>query len=260
MSVSGAPVYDSLLRPNNQYFCGPIFALSKYGLKRLHRYILVVLLLLMMVFLSDSLWIYTKAELAQYLIKDAWQKTVLQKNVSHKNVPKNKNVPKKKLNQSVVDSFDQVKPWPWADTWPVGRLQSTKYDVDLYILNGVQGNALAFGPGYLQGSAPLGSESSSIIAGHRDTHFRFMQRLEKDDLLQLTTIEGRILTYKITALEVVDSSEEPLYAEQDLAQIILVTCYPFDVIEPGGPLRYVAKAIAIPSGNTHLTNDENHYD
>ena len=181
----------------------------------------VVLLLLAAGFFTDSLLIHAKAVLAQYLIKDAWQRT--------------------------LDNTDKsgIKPWPWADTWPVARLQALQYGIDSYVLNGAQGNALAFGPGYVQGSAPPGSNGATIIGGHRDTHFRFMRQLQPGDTVLLTNTEGRSRRYRVVTVAVVDSQRQPLYADHRQAQLILVTCYPFIDFEPGGPLRYVARAVAI---------------
>jgi len=167
--------------------------------------------------LADSGWIYAKAELAQQLIKDAWSQT---------------------LETGVV-----VKPWPWADTWPVARLEAETHNVDLYVLQGIHGSSLAFGPGFLIGSARPGDEGSTIIAGHRDTHFRFMADLKQGDLMKLTDNEGQRHDYRVETLAVVDSDQQQLFARGDEKRLVLVTCYPFDTINPGGPLRYVVQAV-----------------
>lgn len=178
---------------------------------------LFLMLLLGTASLADAMWIYGKAQLAQLLIEDAWHKTL--------------------VNQSAV------KPWAWADTWPAGRLQVPQHNIDLFVLNGLQGNALAFGPGYIQSSSPLSSKKVSIIAGHRDTHFKFMQRLQIGDRLIFTNTEGLLSYYRITDLSVVDSSQQELEVYIGQEKLILVTCYPFNTIDIGGPLRYVATAV-----------------
>ena len=68
-------------------------------------------------------------------------------------------------------------PWPWADTWPVARLSAMAGDVNLIVLAGGSGRTLAFGPGHLSASAMPGTAGNSVIAGHRDTHFNFLQHL-----------------------------------------------------------------------------------
>lgn len=196
--------------------------------KVIQRSVAVVLLLLAIVSASDSAWIYLKAHLAQVLIKRAWQQT--------------------------VDHEVAVKPWAWADTWPVAQLASGRLDVDLYVLNGSHGQALAFGPGYMTRSAMPNQIGTTVIAGHRDTHFSFMKFLQRDEILTLTNAKGRAVDYRVTQLRVVDSRTEKLNfrgGSMDSIDaikrphLILVTCYPFDAISVGGPLRYVARAIAI---------------
>ena len=83
-----------------------------------------------------------------------------------------------------------VKPWPWADTWPVARLRVPGHGVDLIVLDGVSGRTLAFGPGHAR--APRGrARGHRVFSGHRDTHFRFLRRLAPGDEIVVETSEGR---------------------------------------------------------------------
>ncbi len=179
--------------------------------------IAILLVVMASLLLGDGLWIHAKARLAQYLIADAWRETLA--------------------------TGDTVKPWPWADTWPVARLQ-TNDAVDLYILEGANGSALAFGPGHMQGSAYPGTEGISIVAGHRDTHFRFLQQLVTGDQLNITTRSGKTSSYRVTYKHIANSEQAPLRVSGDASQLLLITCYPFDSLHAGGPLRYVVTADA----------------
>jgi len=60
----------------------------------------------------------SKAWLSQVLIRQAWQQTLLDK--------------------------QQHRPWSWADTYPVARLQVPRLAVSSYILEGSSGRNLAF--------------------------------------------------------------------------------------------------------------------
>lgn len=130
-------------------------------------------------------------------------------------------------------------PWPWADTWPVARLLARSGDVDLIVLAGGSGRTLAFGPGHLSASALPGRRGNSVIAGHRDTHFRFLQHLALGEQLQVETADGFEYNYTVVDIDIVDSRRNGLLLDTDGSMLSLVTCYPFDAIEPGGPLRYV---------------------
>ncbi|MBZ2169324.1 class GN sortase [Marinobacter sp. F4216] len=167
--------------------------------------------------LMAGLWVPLKALVAQELLTMAWA-------------------------ESQARQTD-VRPWPWADTWPVARLILPEQAQSMIVLSGSDGESLAFGPGwfygYQNGSGPV------VIAGHRDTHFKPLQQLEPGHLVQLQSRDGRWRYYRVISSRVIDSRKHRLNTGQ-LARnsLILVTCYPFDGMTAGGPLRYVVEARA----------------
>ena len=165
-------------------------------------------------------WIHAKAALAQLLLERAWQRT--------------------------RGGETNVRPWPWADTWPVARLEIPRLNASMIVLSGASGRTLAFGPGLTQGTAQPGEPGTAIISGHRDTHFAAMRELQQGDMLRVERIDGRRVRYEIVALEVVDSRSARLRAASAGRALVLVTCWPFDALMPGGPLRYVATARSVP--------------
>jgi len=175
-----------------------------------------LLLIIALGFISDGSYIYAKAQLAQYLIKDAWAQTLSGKK--------------------------QVRPWSWADTWPVARLKIPGKNIQLFVLSGANGASLPFGPGHVSGTAFPGEPGSSIIAGHRDTHFEFMQKLKPGEKIQIQTRQGDIIWYEITKMDIADSRKQDLQTSPQSELLTLVTCYPFNSITPGGPLRYIITA------------------
>ena len=136
----------------------------------------------------------------------------------------------------------RVTPWPWADTWPIARLTAKSGDVDLIVLAGGSGRTLAFGPGHLGSSVLPGEIGNAVIAGHRDTHFQFLKDLQAGEVLTLESHRGIEHSYEVVAVDIVDSENGSLVLDTDAAMLSLVTCYPFDAIEAGGPLRYVVTA------------------
>ena len=138
--------------------------------------------------------------------------------------------------------IERPAPWPWADTWPVARLRSTSREVDLIVLAGGSGRTLAFGPGHLSASAMPGEVGNTVIAGHRDTHFKFLRGVEKGELLSIESAKGNKHVYKVLGAHVVDSRKGGLVLDTDASMLTLVTCYPFEAREAGGPLRYIVTA------------------
>lgn len=174
------------------------------------------LLLLALHQLSAAAVIKMKAGLAQVLIARAWQTSLA--------------------------TGSAVKPWPWADTWPVLRLSVPVANVDLLVLRGTRGNALAFGPGHESVSALPGQPGVAVIGGHRDTHFNFLGQLAEGDGLSLQRADGSVIDYRVSALRVVDSAVAGLPLGDHTNALLLVTCYPLDALHPGGSLRYVVVA------------------
>ena len=165
--------------------------------------------------LGHGVWIYAKAQLAQYLLQRAWQRT--------------------------LQGEAQVKPWPWADTWPIARLQMPKYGVDLILLAGASGRTLAFGPGHVSSSAIPGNRGTTILSGHRDTHFRFLAHVRPGDQVILEMPAKERYRYRVIRTDIVDARTATVATGFDGA-LVLVTCYPFDSIISGGPFRYIVTA------------------
>lgn len=135
------------------------------------------------------------------------------------------------------------KPWPWADTWPVARLQFGESAQPLIVLAGAHGESLAFGPGHVTGSAEPGMRGPVVIAGHRDTHFQALKDVDVDSTIRLQSRKGDWTDYRVTRLRIVDSRQEAMnIAEMPDNSLLLVTCYPFDSIDNQGPLRYLVEA------------------
>ena len=165
--------------------------------------------------LGHGVWIYAKAQLAQYLLQRAWQRT--------------------------LQGEAYVKPWPWADTWPTARLQMPKYGIDLILLAGASGRTLAFGPGHVSSSAIPGNRGTTILSGHRDTHFRFLAHVSPGDEVFIEMPAKERYRYRVTRTDIVDARKAAVATGLD-GMLVLVTCYPFDSIIPGGAFRYIVTA------------------
>lgn len=167
-------------------------------------------------------YIYAKAALAQHLLRQAWDDT--------------------------LQGQAAVKPWSWADTYPVARLTMPQQGVDLIVLAGASGRTLAFGPGHVDGTPLPGAAGNSVLSAHRDTHFEFLQHLKLGDAFSVENAQGKKTRYVVQATRVVDQSDVSVMRASTVEQLTLVTCYPFNAIRAGGPLRYIvtAQPIATP--------------
>ena len=180
-----------------------------------YRWLMIGALMLAAGLGLDGLWIHAKAALAQLLLARAWARS---------------------------DHGREARPpWPWADMAPIARLSVPRLQRDLIVLNNDSGQALAFGPGWTPSSAVPGTPGLSVISAHRDTQFRFLQMLWPGDRLRVDGPRGSS-DYQVTGSRIIDSRHAHIPAATRADGLWLVTCYPFDAIVPGGPLRYVVQA------------------
>ena len=166
--------------------------------------------------LAQGGYIHAKARVAQILLKAAWTET--------------------------LDGRQEVKPWPWADTWPVARLSVPRLGIHRIVLAGANGSALAFGPGHLFASTGPEDMAHVVIAGHRDTHFAFLKDLQIGDRLELETSSESTLVYEVSDTRVVNERDQQFLGETDERQLTLLTCYPFNAITTGGEQRFLVIA------------------
>jgi len=144
--------------------------------------------------------------------------------------------------QRTLDEHHPVKPWPWADTWPVAHLAVPAMDIERYVLAGTHGSSLPFGPGHMNGSALPGEPGSIIIAGHRDTHFGFLHEIRPGAMLQLTGMHGHRFNFKITGQEIMNARLHGISPLRAGSELILVTCQPTKGMPFRGPYRLVVTA------------------
>ena len=72
-------------------------------------------------------------------------------------------------------------------------------------LNGAYDRTLAFGSGHVESSVLRGSVGTMILTGHRDTHFRFLEELTREDELVIQTARWNKLRYMVSERRIVDS-------------------------------------------------------
>ncbi len=180
-----------------------------------------------LVFISLSLfgyayWIQSKAWLGQVLLNRAWQ--------------------------GAQQTQAMVKPWPWADSWPVAQLHVPRLDKTLIVLEGVSGEAMAFGPGRVSELSRSAGAGVFAVGGHRDSHLAFAQHLKAGDLLRLSTVDQAMASYHVTKTFVADASGQSLFIDPHQHALVLITCFPFNATQTGGSQRFVVVAEAVSVG------------
>jgi sortase A len=178
----------------------------------------LVLALIGVMLFGDGAYIHAKAWLAQVLLQRAFDKSVA--------------------------TGQAVKPWSWADTWPVARIEVKRIGASAIVLEGVSGQALAFGPGHIQHTAAAGERGMAVYAAHRDTHFHFLRDVAMGDVIDVTRSDGRQFRYRADSSAVVLFDASGLDATAEGFELVLATCWPFDAVT-SGPERYILHATLI---------------
>lgn len=169
--------------------------------------------------LGHAIYMSAKAQLAQILMERAWEQGA---------------------------DGTPGKPWPWADTRPLVKLDFLRLHKHLIVLEGASGRNLAFGPTHMSGSVDPGERGVSVIAGHRDTSFEFLQEVRRGERFSVEYPDGRRLTFQVTEIRIADIRNSQLRLDADQPVIALVSCFPFHTLQAGGPLRYVVIAQGAP--------------
>ncbi|MBX4883406.1 MULTISPECIES: class GN sortase [Rhizobium] len=138
-------------------------------------------------------------------------------------------------------SGKETKPWPWADFTTEAKVRAPRLGQEAIVLSGASGEALAFGPAWLANTPQPGEEGTSVIAAHRDTHFRWLQHVRPGDAIEITRRDGKLLTFKAGEGRIAPWDASGIDASSDGRRLVLTTCWPFDTTERG-PLRYILEA------------------
>ena len=143
-----------------------------------------------------------------------------------------------------------TKPWSWADTWPVARIEVKRIGASAIVLAGSSGQALAFGPGHVELTANAGERGVTVYSAHRDTHFRFLKDVQIGDEIDVTRRDGKTFRYRADAQSVVRFDQFGIDPASHDYELVLSTCWPFDAIT-GGPDRYLLHATLIEAAQPY---------
>jgi sortase A len=180
------------------------------------RFVLPLLLAVIgLTLFSQGAYIHAKALVAQVLLERAFEKTIA--------------------------TGHETKPWSWADTWPVARIEVKRLHARAIVLAGSSGQALAFGPGHVERTAEAGERGVAVYSAHRDTHFAFLKNIVVGDEIDVTRLDGRTFRYRVDATSVVRFDASGIDPLSDGHELVLSTCWPFDALTQG-PERYLVHA------------------
>ncbi|EDN70411.1 Sortase family protein [Beggiatoa sp. PS] len=120
----------------------------------------------------------------------------------------------------------QVKPWPWANTWPLARLSIPRLNVEKIVLSHASGGMSAFALGHSNSSVLPGELGNSVLnIHHRDIFFDFLKALKSGDMLVLESLRSGRWHYQVSAIYITDKNDTSLLEPSLTRRLTLVSCY-----------------------------------
>lgn len=122
----------------------------------------------------------------------------------------------------------------------LGRLDIPRLGMSIAVLQGTNSRMLRRGAGHIENTPFPGEVGNSGIAAHRDTFFRGLKDIRKNDEIQFQTAAG-LFRYEVDWAKVVEPNDTTVLEPSTESILTLVTCYPFYYVGPA-PKRFVVRA------------------
>ena len=115
-----------------------------------------------------------------------------------------------------------------------------RLDISAIVIEGVDEKSLRRAVGHIPGT-PLPGEPGNVgISGHRDTFFRPLRNIRRNDIITLTTLVGEY-RYRVLTTRIVSPDNVSVLNPSNSEILTLVTCYPFYFIG-SAPNRFIVRA------------------
>lgn len=123
----------------------------------------------------------------------------------------------------------------------IGKLEIPRIGISVMIHHGMEEHTLTVGAGHVPATPlPGGVEGNVVIAAHRDTFFRKLERILPGDSIRVATVR-RTYQYVVDSTEIVDPRDTRVMESRDLQELTLITCYPFYFVG-AAPKRFIVHA------------------
>lgn len=128
----------------------------------------------------------------------------------------------------------------------LGRLRIPRLKVAVMVREGADSRTLSSAVGHIQGTALPGKLGNIGLAGHRDTFFRELRNIAKDDTIDFETENGTY-RYAVESTTIVGPRDVGVLNAAGGKTLTLVTCYPFYYVG-SAPKRFIVRAVQVGAG------------
>lgn len=178
---------------------------------KFHKTILgSVLTILLITFIGISVFFFAGKELLN-IVKADFVYAVVQ--------GQPKEMVRENLNKSHKKDAIQIK---------MGTLLCDKIKLNVPVYLGDTKENLIYGAGVYAGGSVPGESGTTLISAHNITYFRPLEKIKEEDIITFST-EDMIYTYKVQNIHIFKDSKEYTIKKDGAEQLVLYTCYPFNV-------------------------------
>ena len=125
----------------------------------------------------------------------------------------------------------------------LGRLKIPRLHLAAMVREGADSGTLRRAIGHIPGTALPGKAGNVGLAGHRDTFFRALRNIEKDDTIDFETDSGTF-RYAVQSTQIVGPRDVSVLSAAGGRTLTLVTCYPFYYVG-SAPKRFIVRAVQV---------------
>lgn len=122
----------------------------------------------------------------------------------------------------------------------VGRLEIERLGIAVMVMEGDSASVLRRAAGHIAGTHLPGEVRNIGISAHRDTFFRPLRNVRKNDSVSLTTPAGNYV-YRVVSTSIVEPEDVSVLNDTGEELLTLVTCYPFYFVG-AAPQRFIVRA------------------
>jgi sortase A len=155
----------------------------------------------------------------------------------------------RKLNGEFQRSFEERRPASSkvagraisvTSAGPIGRLEIERLGISVMVMEGAADKTLRRAAGHISGTALPGEAGNMGISAHRDTFFRPLRNIRRNDIITIQTILGSY-RYRVVSTRIVSPQDVSVLASGATEVLTLVTCYPFYFVG-AAPDRFIVRA------------------
>ena len=134
----------------------------------------------------------------------------------------------------------------------IGRIEIHRVGVEGIVLEGADETTLRRGVGHIpETSMPGHGNAGNVgLAAHRDSFFRGLKDIRKNDIVRLQTLDGTF-RYRVEWTKIVLPEETQVLASEGVSELTLVTCYPFFYIG-SAPKRFIVRAVEVDEAEARV--------